>query len=79
MNHEKYNYKYKYLETKPMVMINKLLGYSKQAIRTTSPNHEPFLKALNDAIGEAIERVVQKFGGADYKENSVKNNLRNKR
>ena len=71
--------KYKYLAQKPMVIINKLFGYSKQAIRTTSPNHEPFLKALNDAIGEAIEKVVQKFGGADYKENSDKKNKRNKR
>ena len=64
--------KYKYLDTKITVMVNKLLGYSKQAIRPTSKNHEPLLKALNDAIGEAIEKVFQKFGGADYKKNSDK-------
>ena len=63
---------YKYLKTKLMVIINKSLGYSKQAIRPTSPNHEPLLKALNDAIGEAIEKVVQKFGCKDYKKNHKK-------
>ena len=71
--------KYKYLDTKITVLVNKLFGYSKQAIRTTSPNHEPLLNALNDAIGEAIEKVVQKFGGADYKDASDKKNKRNKR
>lgn len=71
--------KYKYLDTKITVMVNKLLGYSKQAIRPTSPNHEPLLKALNDAIGEAIEKVVSKFGGAKYKPDSDKKNKRNKR
>ena len=71
--------KYKYLETKPMVIINKLFGYSKQAIRPTSKNHEALIKALNDAIGEAIEKVVQKFGGDLYKENKDKKNKRNKR
>lgn len=71
--------KYKYLQTKPMVIINKLFGYSIQAIRPTSKNHDPLLKALNDGIGEAIEKVFQKFGGADYKKNSDKKNKRNKR
>lgn len=59
--------KYKYLKAVSMVYISKLLGYRSQGIRADSPSHEPLLKALNDAIGEAIEKVVQKFGGTSYK------------
>lgn len=58
--------KYKYLAQKPMVIINKRLGLSKQAIRTSSKSHDPLLKALNDGIGEAIEMVLQKFGQMNY-------------
>ena len=72
--------KYKYLAKKPMVIINKMLGYSKQAIRTTSPNHEPLLHALNYAIGEAIEKVVYKFSHKyKYRDASDNKNKRNKR
>lgn len=63
--------KYKYLQTKIMVILNKRLGLSKQCIRLTSPNHQPLLSALNDAIGEAIEKVVQKFGSFDQR-NGIK-------
>jgi hypothetical protein len=71
--------KYEFLRTKVMVIVNRKLGFSKQAIRTTSSNHVQLLQALNDAIGEAIEKVLAKFGGSRYKENSDKKNKRNKR